>query len=698
MLATMTEFLAILVYFVIASGVHIVAKKINLPYTILLFVTGLVLIPLTIYVPGFHILDEFQLTPDLLFFVFLPVLIFESGYNIKHQILAKNSKTIRTLATVGLLIAMSIIGFGTYFITQAVGLSIPLEVTLLFGVIISATDPVAVLSIFKKLWTPHRLNLLFEGESLFNDGTAVAIFLVLIEIFRHGVFDGQTIALWLVTLVVMILWWILVGITVGIIFSKVIQQIKNNEVVEISLTMILAHAAFIFAEYLSEYVVIGGRELKISWVIATAFAAIIMGNYGRTKISPRVESYMDKFWNFFAFLCNSLIFLLMGLMVKDINVPLEELLFPLFIGILMVIIGRAVSIYVPIGIMNIKKSHEHIPLSWQHLMARGSLRGALWLVLVLLIPNDFTIAWWQHVYSIKEFLLAMVIGAIMFSLIIKGLTIKGLIQKLKLDKLHVLEWFEKLELDIMVYQKIIEKISFMKEEYHIAKKNYDELKAKYIAKHDEAVLEMQLYLQQLEKPDAVVSKALWLHALGIEKQYLKEMFEYNECNESIYMHMLGRIERQILRVEKWAPQIKKEHENEEKTTQPRLEKLIDLLHTKKHKDCDTYVIARARYIVTSKVINALQKLKEMDFGYKKSLIEPVIALYQEFNNHAHEEMEAMTTKKPYLVNEVNKILLNKWLMKTEERIVKDFWKKEMITSKLYKHFMNEVEKEILRDV
>ena len=100
----MIEFLAILTYFLIASWVHIVAKRIHVPYTILLFLTGLLLIPLTLYVPGFQILDHFQLTPDLLFFVFLPVLIFESGYNIKHQMLAKNSKTIWTLLEIVIMV------------------------------------------------------------------------------------------------------------------------------------------------------------------------------------------------------------------------------------------------------------------------------------------------------------------------------------------------------------------------------------------------------------------------------------------------------------------------------------------------------------------------------------------------------------------------------------------------------------------
>lgn len=385
-----------------------------------------------------------------------------------------------------------------------------------------------------------------------------------------------------------------------------------------------------------------------------------MGNYGKTKISPRVEAYMDKFWNFFAFLANSLVFLLMGLMVKDIQIPLQDLRIPLSIGIGMIIIGRAISIYVPMGLMNHRKIHEKVPLSWQHLMAWGSLRGALGLVLVLLIPDSFSLDVWTYSYSIKDFLLAMVIGAIMFSLLVKGLTMRHLIQKLKLDEFHDIEHFERLELAIMVYQRIIEKISLMKDDYHICKRNYDQLREKYIAKHDEAVLEMQVYLQQHPQAEKLLKKALSLHALGIEKQYLTEMFEYNECSEPIYMHLLGKIERQILRVEKGDSQLTPEEQKQaQQKCMPRLEKLIRYLNGKTNKDTDLYVIARTKFIITSKVLESLGTLSSMDFGYDTKHLQLIQSLYQQFSDVAQEKMKKLSQEKPFLINEVNKVLLNK---------------------------------------
>lgn len=120
------------------------------------------------------------MTPDILFFVFLPVLIFESAYNMNYRQLMKNWKSITGLAVFGLLLSAVIIAFGLYLILPLFGFQIPFLVCLLFGSLISATDPVAVLSIFKSVGAPRRLTLIFEGESLFNDGTSLALFLVIL--------------------------------------------------------------------------------------------------------------------------------------------------------------------------------------------------------------------------------------------------------------------------------------------------------------------------------------------------------------------------------------------------------------------------------------------------------------------------------------------------------------------------------------
>jgi CPA1 family monovalent cation:H+ antiporter len=155
-----------------------------------------------------------------------------------------------------------------------------------------------------------------------------------------------------------------------VLFSKVIGCIKNNEEVEIVLTMLLAHLTFILAELITHLV----PFLPISGVIATVIASIVIGNYGRYKITPRVEAHMQKFWEFFAFVSNSIVFILLGLILAQIDTEVLKLMPILLITIPIVMVARAVSVYIPIGLINRYKVEEKVPKSWQHLLSWGSLR------------------------------------------------------------------------------------------------------------------------------------------------------------------------------------------------------------------------------------------------------------------------------------------------------------------------------------
>ncbi len=182
--AFIPQTLSFLTLLVISCFTYIFSKKINFPYTVLLVLVGLLLVQIA-EIPLFSFIDDFELTPDILFLVFLPVLLFESAYNINYRHLIQNWKTIGSLAIFGFLISAFLIAGGLFFIFPLLGLQIPFLVCLLFGALISATDPVAVLSIFKSLGAPRRLTIIFEGESLFNDGTAVALFMVVLGIIKH---------------------------------------------------------------------------------------------------------------------------------------------------------------------------------------------------------------------------------------------------------------------------------------------------------------------------------------------------------------------------------------------------------------------------------------------------------------------------------------------------------------------------------
>ena len=166
--------LALILMFLVASGTGILAERVRVPYTVLLVPVGIILL-LASQIPSLQFIGSIKLTPELLFYAFLPVLIFESAYNISWKQLVRNKWSISILSVVSLLVSTVIIAIAFKFGLGLFGWSIPWQVVILFGALISATDPVAVLALFKEYGAPKRLSLIFEGESLFNDGTALAL-------------------------------------------------------------------------------------------------------------------------------------------------------------------------------------------------------------------------------------------------------------------------------------------------------------------------------------------------------------------------------------------------------------------------------------------------------------------------------------------------------------------------------------------
>lgn len=690
----LTSMLAILTLLLISSLVYMLSKKSKLPYTVLLVVAWLMLFPLT-KIPLLHFLLDFKLTPEMLFFVFLPVLIFESGYNMWYRQLLKNWKSIGVLAIFWLLISTFLIGYGLYFVLNFMWIPIPLEITMLFWSIISSTDPVAVLSLFKQFWAPRRLVLIFEGESLFNDWTALALFLVMLTVIKSWVITTSTLWNWMVMFLCMLFGWIIFGSLMWFGFSKFIEKVKWNENLEIAFTMLVAHLTFILSELISEFVKIWNFEVKISWVIATALASIVVWNYWRYKISHKVEEYMENFWWFVAFVANSLVFLLMWVMFFSLKINFIDFILPIFFTILVVIIARWISVYLPINVLNTTKLEEKIPASWQHLLAWWSLRGALALMMVLMIPDDFTISSWTLSYSIKEFLLAITIWSIMFTLFIKAPSIWYLVKKLKINKLHDVEHFQKHESMILVYRETLDKIELINSKWHLSKDEYESLNSKYTKKLNHEIEEFKKLLNSSKNSKSLVFKALSLHALWIEKQYLKDLYRKNEVDEYIFKYMLLKIDRQIERIESWNPQLKWDTLQEDLWF---IDKFLSKIYSKKDDYIYEYMKNRTKYIISSKVIEELEKLKNLAFQSKVESFKEVISLYDKFNKLSKEKMDSIYNKHSNLIKTLDVRLVNKSLLKLEEKTLKTLYEKEFITPKLYVDFSEMIEHKITRDV
>lgn len=674
----------------LASIVYSFSRKFTLPYTIVLFVVGMGITPLRNIVWGQETMLTFS--PDLLFYVFLPVLVFEAWYNIHYKNYAKNKIPIRWLAILGVILSVWCFAFWWYVLLDITGYHLPLIVLLLLWAIVSATDPVAVLSLFKKIRVPSRLRLLFEGESLLNDGTAVALFFILLEVIRHGAIFSFTTLWWsFVQFFVMIWGGVIVGSVFGVVFAKLVKYIKNNEAVEITITMILAHLTFLFCEYLSNHLIIGWFDIHISGVIATAFAAIIMGNYGRVKISPKIEQYVHKFWGFFSFVANSLIFLLMGLSVQYISIPLQELSPPLLILIGILLVSRAVWVYIPLNVYNLFCKRNLIPSRWQHLLVRWGLRGAVGLTMAFMVPEWLSLweVWWG--YALRDLILSFTIGIVIFSLLVEGLTIRPLIRKLRITTLQDIEQFQQLQAQILLYNSLYTKTLQKNnpDTNHVF--DYKSLSALYLQRTQHTKQEMTVFLNTHKDAKHLIERSLWLRAIGIELYFLKKMYTYEEITEPVYIHLLDIFHRQQERLEKGEQQIQPGQHH----TQWKYENFfLRFLHLHYHRitsDSNQYLINRAKFLITNQVIEIFTHIQKVWCGYPTKYLTHLIQTYKVFRQKA--EQYLLANKNSFQDTTMQQKLLENALHAFQEDECKFFFDSQMITENVYQYFIQTMHKE-----
>jgi CPA1 family monovalent cation:H+ antiporter len=396
----------------IAALSAIVVKRIHFPYTVGLVLVGIALGFAAADVEFLQPLREVRLTPEFILFLILPTLLFEAAINIHIDILLKNLPGILMLATVGLLISMVIVGISMSSFTP-----LPLGVALLFGALISATDPVAVIALFKELGVSAKLSTLVEGESLFNDAAAIVTFNIILGIVVTG---GSVSSELLVNGVFEFFVVFFGGLAIGVMLSAIVLWIigleGSDHLVQIALTSVLAYLAFIVAEHV----------FHLSGVMAAVGAGVVAAWRADKVFDEQMRYHVRAFWEYAAFVANSLIFLLIGLteyhLFEDLTHYRENLVY-ILIAIVVVTIARLLIIYglTPLG--NKMSKAEPISQPERAVMFWGGLKGAIPLALVLGLPHDF-----EH----RVLMLDLTLGVVLFSLLVQGTTIGALLRKLGL--------------------------------------------------------------------------------------------------------------------------------------------------------------------------------------------------------------------------------------------------------------------------
>ncbi len=391
---------------IFASGI---GKKTGIPYTVFLVIIGIGVGELSRHWPAFLYSQLLSFTPDLVLFVFLPVLIFESGLKLDAKQLSKDIVPVLTLAIPALLISTTIIGIGMWFV-----LPIKLTTGLLFGALISATDPVAVITLFKELGTPQRLTVLVEGESLINNATAIILFNILLGL---ALFGGGSIAIIPTAIgefTKVFVGSAIIGALFGIAISIIATRLALSASVVMTMSLIFAYSAFILVEH----------HLHLSGVMAVAVCALFFGIFGIPKLPQSSAKALEEIWDFLSLLANTLLFIMVGISVNIAG--LFNHLDAILIAALLVLAVRAGVTYsfIPpaVKIFNLPQ----ITMGERHIMWWGGLKGGLALAIVLSIPDEF---------PEKNLLLELTLGVIMFTLMVNAPTIRPLINRLGINRL-----------------------------------------------------------------------------------------------------------------------------------------------------------------------------------------------------------------------------------------------------------------------
>ncbi len=374
----------------VACVVAILSRRVGLPYTI-----GLVIAGIGLSVVGYR--SQIVLTPELIFTVLLPPLIFEAALHLDWRQSRREAPLVLSLAFVGTLLSAGVVAVGMHFVVGWSWLA-----ALIFGSLIAATDPVSVIAMMKEEGAEPRLRFLMESESIVNDGAAAVLFALCVAAIGGGPTDPLTISLTVVTTVVG-------GVVCGLAVAGGLLLLAGraeDHLVELTLSVLAAYGSFLIAE-----------EVHVSPVLATLAAGMLIGNLRkRDTLSERGGEAIVRFWDFAAFLANSIVFLLIG--SREAEQPLLAIVWPAAVGTVLVIVGRAAAIF-PITTL-FARSKLAVDAPTRTILFWGGLRGALALALALAVPTTL---------PERDVLIAVAFAVVAFSIFVQGLTVPRLLRR-----------------------------------------------------------------------------------------------------------------------------------------------------------------------------------------------------------------------------------------------------------------------------
>jgi CPA1 family monovalent cation:H+ antiporter len=398
----------LVVLLLLALAAEPVSRILRMPYSSVLVVAGFSVSEIAV-MSGIDTGLRAESFHDLVFYVFIPVLVFESAYRIDKRLLLQNIIPVVFLAVIGMLLTASLTAVGLYYgIAHPIGF--PLIAALLTGAILAATDPVAVVARLREIGVPERMSVLLEGESLFNDATAIVLFGLFISLalsLENSVTAGGVVLEFLTVFAGGLVAGLAAGLAAGLV-----SRMLNSRLMDALLTVAVAYGAYLLAE----------RLLGVSGVMSTLAAAVVMSVMIGDNRGDDTDDSNDYLWQVIGHVASAVVFIVMG---ATITLSMfEERWLAMLIAIAAVVVARAISVYGSLSMLGLLQK-DPVDLRSQTIMVWGGLRGAVALALALSIP--VSLDYWWTIQSIA-------FGVVLFTLFIQAPTIGLLVNKLKIRR------------------------------------------------------------------------------------------------------------------------------------------------------------------------------------------------------------------------------------------------------------------------
>lgn len=503
-------------------------KRSKVPYTIGLVLFGMATALALRWVAP-EILQEISFSyfsPPVIIYALIPALIFEAAMNIDSRLLIKNLAPVLTLAIPGLALSIGVVGVALHCFCH-----VDLGAALLFGALISATDPVAVVHLFREIGAPKRLAVLVDGESLFNDATAIVAFNGMIALFlkdasRSG---APTLASGLFEFVYVFLGGLAIGSAIAWIVLWLLRRSQKDPLIQISASVGVAYFSFAFANY----------YLEVSGVMAALGAGIVVNGYAALHHSQKVREYVGQFWEYVAFIANSVLFLLLGITLLNLWMSrnrLVSLASTVIWGLFFVLLARAVIVYLLMPLVNRAFHVPKVSKNYKHVIFLGGLRGALPLALAFSLDTSY-----EH----RPLVLALTVVVVLFTLLVQGTTLRGVMHWLGLDRKSSLEELDEAEARFVLKEAGYEALKQMEQRHCFPDNLVVPVTSRY--EQERTLLRKEL-TKSHETMEEIRRRLLWHRALSAEVEGAHRLLEAGYLSQGVFHELELNIQGMLDRI------------------------------------------------------------------------------------------------------------------------------------------------------